>query len=97
MQLFGVHTTEFENNDFTLFNYAALCTTQRDIVFTTSNEIDAQEPTGDILSESVDIEFNDQHFSFECDQGSLTQQGKADFENFLNCTLFPAVKNGDPL
>lgn len=97
MQLFGTHTTEFENNDFMLLNYAALCTTQRDIVFITSNDIDAQEPTGDIVGESVDVEFNNQWFSFECDQGSLTQQGQADFDNFLNSTLFPAIKNGAPL
>ncbi|MEC9318823.1 MAG: hypothetical protein VYD08_02975 [Pseudomonadota bacterium] len=94
MQLFGTYITEFDNEDILLFNHVALCATQRDIVFSTNNEVDSDVTTGDVTTESVEVEFNEQHFAFECNQGALTAQGKADFNNFLDNTLFPAIKSG---
>tara|TARA_B100000700_G_scaffold288930_1_gene345877 strand:+ start:7739 stop:8032 length:294 start_codon:yes stop_codon:yes gene_type:complete len=97
MQLFGIYTTEFENEDILLFNHVALCMTQRDIVFSTDNAVDSDVTTGDVVTESVEVEFNEQYFAFECHQGALSDQGKADFNNFLDNTLFPAIKSGAEL
>lgn len=91
MQLFGTYTTEFENDNLMLTNYVALCMTTRTIVHSTENTLDADEPTGDVVRESVQVECNGQYFEFECEQGDLTAQGQADFANLLDETVLPAL------
>lgn len=91
MQLFGIYTESYENNEFT--SSVAICTHKLQIVV--NPIIEPQGDYGEYTGASVLVEHQDKYYFFECEGGDLTGPGREDFKSFLEDNLLvnkPTIK-----